>query len=54
VELSETLAPDYDAILLAVAHEPFKTIDFAAYQANGAIIYDAKGVIDPELVDGRL
>ncbi len=54
VALLGTLAPHYDAIVLAVAHEAFSAIDFAAYKANGAIIYDTKGVLGTELVDGRL
>ncbi|MDP1843556.1 MAG: nucleotide sugar dehydrogenase [Sediminibacterium sp.] len=47
----------YDAIVLAVAHEAFKAIDFAAMKVkvpNGTIIYDTKGVLPKELINGRL
>ena len=44
----------YAAILLAVAHDEFKTIDFEKYYKSGAVIFDAKAVIDRRWVDGRL
>ena len=44
----------YAAIILAVAHKEFLPIDLLAHKKAGAIIYDVKGMIDPELVDGRL
>lgn len=45
---------DYQAIILAVAHEEFKNFDFKKYKQRNAIIYDVKNVIDRSLVDGRL
>lgn len=45
---------DYEAIVLAVAHDEFKTIDFEKYYNDGAVIFDAKAVIDRRWVDGRL
>lgn len=44
----------YDAVILAVAHEEFEQINYAAFKKNGAIIYDTKGVIDLQWIDGRL
>ncbi|HEY5588368.1 MAG TPA: nucleotide sugar dehydrogenase, partial [Candidatus Paceibacterota bacterium] len=44
----------YEAIVLTVAHDEFKTLDFEKYHKNGVVIYDAKAVIDRRLVDGRL
>jgi UDP-N-acetyl-D-glucosamine/UDP-N-acetyl-D-galactosamine dehydrogenase len=44
----------YEAIVLAVAHDEFKDIDFESYHNNGAVIFDAKAVIDRRWVDGRL
>jgi len=44
----------YGAIILAVAHDAFKTIDMAAHRANGAIIYDVKGILPRSVVDARL
>ncbi len=44
----------YQAILLAVAHDEFKTFDFEKYYTNGAVIFDVKAVVDRRWVDGRL
>lgn len=44
----------YQAVLLAVAHDEFKTFDFEKYYNNGAVVFDAKAVVDRRWVDGRL
>ena len=44
----------YDAILLAVAHDEFKTFDFEKHYNASAIVFDAKAVVDRRWVDGRL
>ncbi|WP_243349663.1 nucleotide sugar dehydrogenase [Parabacteroides sp. FAFU027] len=44
----------YDGIILAVAHEQFKDFDFEQHYKNGAVIFDAKAVVDRRWVDGRL
>jgi UDP-N-acetyl-D-galactosamine dehydrogenase len=44
----------YDAIILAVAHQQFKTIEIKSIVKGNAVIYDVKGEISPEIVDGRL
>ena len=44
----------YDAIVLAVAHKEFKKADFAPLVKKRNVIFDVKGILDPELVDGRL
>ncbi|WP_316802147.1 nucleotide sugar dehydrogenase [Pedobacter nototheniae] len=45
---------NYDAIILAVAHKQFLTLDFKTYKNKGAIIFDTKSFIDRSLVDARL
>ncbi|MBW8360010.1 MAG: nucleotide sugar dehydrogenase [Weeksellaceae bacterium] len=55
----ETVAvPDdnkrYDVIILAVAHQQFITLDYAALRKEVSVIYDAKAVLDRGIVDGRL
>ncbi len=45
---------NYAAILLAVAHDEFKSIDFEKYYKAGAVVFDAKVVVDRRWVDGRL
>jgi UDP-N-acetyl-D-galactosamine dehydrogenase len=56
VEIIEKLneTKKYEAIVLAVAHDEFKSIDFERYYKSGAVIFDAKAVIDRRWVDGRL
>jgi UDP-N-acetyl-D-galactosamine dehydrogenase len=44
----------YNAILLAVAHDEFKTFDFEQHFKSGAVIFDAKAVVDRRWVDSRL
>ena len=44
----------YDAIVLAVAHQEFANLDIASMQNGHAIIFDVKGVLPREMVDGRL
>lgn len=44
----------YGAIILAVAHKQFLTIDLNAHKKKGAIIYDVKGILDKSLPHGRL
>ena len=56
--LAEMPAPgQYDALVVAVAHDQFKTLGIAGLRqlANDrAIIYDIKGLFPKEQVDGRL
>ena len=44
----------YEAIILAVAHNEFMTINFKEHKEQGCIIYDVKGIFDTNLVDARL
>ena len=46
---------DYESIIIAVAHDDFKKIDFKAIKKNKeSVIFDTKGFLDKDLVDGRL
>ncbi|MEH3113568.1 nucleotide sugar dehydrogenase [Pedobacter terrae] len=44
----------YDIIILAVAHQQFLNINYAAFKAKGSVIFDTKSFIQRDLVDGRL
>lgn len=44
----------YAAIVLAVAHDQFKAFEFEKYYTNGAVVFDAKAVVDRRWVDARL
>ena len=44
----------FDAVILAVAHEAFKGLDVRTLLKVGGVVYDVKGVLEREVVDGRL
>jgi UDP-N-acetyl-D-glucosamine/UDP-N-acetyl-D-galactosamine dehydrogenase len=44
----------YEGIVLAVAHNQFKELDFPSLRTNGAVVYDVKGILNRKLVDNRL
>lgn len=44
----------YDAVILAVAHQEFLSMDYEGLKANGAVIFDTKSFIDRSLADARL
>ena len=55
VGLDEALAGQWDAVVLAVAHEEFIGLAPAMRAALGdGVVYDVKGAWPRELVDGRL
>jgi UDP-N-acetyl-D-galactosamine dehydrogenase len=45
---------NYDAIVLAVAHNEFKEMDIRAMGQKEAVLYDLKGLLDKSIVDERL
>ena len=44
----------YDAIVLAVAHNEFKSFDYNRLINNKSVIYDIKNVLDDNITDSRL
>ena len=44
----------YDAVVLAVAHEKFRALDFNRYRQGHAVVFDLKAFLDRKQVDGRL
>ena len=44
----------YDAIILAVAHQKFESLDIPALKKKDGVVYDVKGVLDRTLISGRL
>ena len=49
-----SLKHQFDAIILAVAHNEFKTINLRDFGKPNCVVYDVKGVAEREQVDGRL
>jgi UDP-N-acetyl-D-galactosamine dehydrogenase len=45
---------DYEAIVVAVAHSEFSTLDFSQLKKDKVVLYDIKSILDKEAVDGRL
>jgi UDP-N-acetyl-D-galactosamine dehydrogenase len=45
----------YDAIILAVSHKDFISMDFNKIRNNEySVVYDIKSCLDPKIIDGRL
>ena len=44
----------YDAVILAVAHKEFLDLDVKSLVKEGGVIYDVKGILPRDIVDGRL
>jgi UDP-N-acetyl-D-galactosamine dehydrogenase len=45
---------NFDAVVLAVAHKEFKTIDFTQISSSKSVVFDIKGFLDKNLVTSRL
>lgn len=45
---------DFDVIILAVSHKEFLKLDLRSSLNKNGVIYDVKGVLDRNIVDGRL
>jgi UDP-N-acetyl-D-galactosamine dehydrogenase len=54
VRLSDKPGKEYNAIVLAVAHNEFKDLDLQALSDGNTVIYDIKGILDKQIVDERL
>jgi len=58
IEITSNLSPSpshlYDAVILAVSHKEFLEIDVKSLVKEGGVIYDVKGILPREMVDGRL
>jgi len=50
----ENLKHKFDAVVLCVAHNEFKTINLRDFGKPNCVVYDVKGVADKEQIDGRL
>ncbi len=45
---------NYDAIVLAVAHKEFTDMAVGDYRSGDAVVFDIKGILPRDIVDGRL
>lgn len=44
----------YDAVILAVAHNGFLNMDIRSLVREGGVVYDVKGILPRNIIDGRL
>ena len=44
----------FDAVILAVAHKEFLDMDVKSFAKEGGVIYDVKGILPRDIIDGRL
>ena len=44
----------YDAVILAVAHNEFLNLDIKSLVKEVGVVYDVKGILDRNIIDGRL
>lgn len=44
----------FDAVVLGVSHNEFMELDLATITNGESVVYDVKGVLDSEMVDGKL
>jgi UDP-N-acetyl-D-galactosamine dehydrogenase len=51
---TELPSGNFDAVILAVAHQEFLQLDIKSMLAEGGVIYDVKGVLSQNTIDGRL
>ena len=56
IEIVNTLPEGdrFDACIFAVAHDAFKNLDVRTLVRDGGVVYDVKGILPREAVDGRL
>ena len=49
------LTGNYDAIIVAVGHKEFFNLDYNQLRKNNSsVIYDIKGILDKDIINGRL
>ena len=53
-ENGKKIIKNYDAVIIAVAHHEFKNYDYTKMCDKSKVIYDIKGILPKEMVDGRL
>jgi len=55
VELRNDLPHEkFDAVILAVAHEDFKNLNMRQVSNGVRVVYDVKGILNEDIIDGKL
>ena len=55
IDIVNTLPQEqYDAVILAVAHNEFLSLDVKSLVKDNGVVYDVKGLLPRDIIDGRL
>lgn len=54
VQVEITQGEKYDGVLIAVAHSSFLSLDIKSFLKDNSVVYDVKGILDFNDIDGRL
>jgi UDP-N-acetyl-D-galactosamine dehydrogenase len=54
LNLVTSLSKKYHAIVLAVSHKEFASLDLSTWKHINAVVFDVKGVLDKTMITGRL
>lgn len=52
--INELPTDTYDAAILAVAHKEFEHLDISSLLRKKSVVFDVKGFLDRDIIDGRL
>tara|TARA_B110000879_G_C11159986_1_gene508611 strand:+ start:1317 stop:1499 length:183 start_codon:yes stop_codon:yes gene_type:complete len=53
-DLINKISKNYSAVILAVAHNDFLTFNLKSYLNENGVLYDVKGILNKNKVDGAL
>ncbi len=54
IQLIHQPGENYDAVILAVAHDEFRNYDWQQWRKNTSVLFDTKSILPKEIIDGRL
>jgi UDP-N-acetyl-D-galactosamine dehydrogenase len=54
IELTELFDIEYNAVIIATAHNEFKEIDLTKISKNIHVLFDTKSIVEKSMVDGRM
>jgi UDP-N-acetyl-D-galactosamine dehydrogenase len=54
LDLTKVLSKKYHAVILAVSHKEFSSINWSELKEPNAVVYDVKGFLDKSLITARL
>jgi UDP-N-acetyl-D-galactosamine dehydrogenase len=54
VQMTQRIDEIFDAIILAVGHEEFRSLDWKRIRHENTVVYDVKGFLDKSIVTARL